>query len=268
MKMLAEKLAGYYSAEDEEIKAKAKEIEVLLDDVGEKINTTKNLASQTRIPQEKNHVLSVEKQLGKIDEEILKQQGMLMGESEEELGVDKESESISPAGSLQAEGENFGEAGRKQPKQAVFEVDDDRTARGFYLTVNYGQRLKADRLLEKLHNFHREGYYEEDEAILDKLEKLKTVLTIQAPESRFGQKQKFKERGDVFVGKTYEGPFGDPWVDKKGNVNKTSYGELENAEAENFGEEPLATLKAHARKDNLLYRVSDDRRHSRFCGPI
>ena len=34
---ITEKLAGYYSAEDEELKAKAKEIEVLLDDVGEKI---------------------------------------------------------------------------------------------------------------------------------------------------------------------------------------------------------------------------------------
>ena len=111
---ITEKLAGYYSAEDEELKAKAKEIEVLLDDVGEKINTTKNLASQTRIPQEKKHVLSVEEQLGEIDEEILKQQGLLMGESEEELGVDKESESISPAGSLQAEVEDFGEAGSNE----------------------------------------------------------------------------------------------------------------------------------------------------------
>ena len=44
-----------------------------------------------------------------------------MGESEEELGVDKESESISPAGSLQAEAENFGEAGsNEQPLNKLF----------------------------------------------------------------------------------------------------------------------------------------------------
>ena len=368
---ITEKLAGYYSAEDEELKAKAKEIEALLDDVGEKINTTKNLASQTRIPQEKQHVLSVAEQLGEIDEEILKQQGMLLGESEEELGVDKESESILPAGSLQAEVEDFGEAGRKFPKQAVFVVEDDRTAQGFYLTVNYGQRFKADKLLKKLHEFHDEGYWEEHEEIYNKLEKLNPTLRVKHPESRVGQKQKFKERGDVIVSHGYTANFSDlsdsdwglknwdedfgeagsneeslkkwngvkkivknqgeefimfeqgqfyevyeenaeklsmllniqttkrsgllmagfgvftaskyidklkkkgidpkiktydkdkkAWVDKKGNVNKTSYGELENAEKENFGEGAkkvtLATLKAHARKDNLLYRVSDE----------
>ena len=207
--------------------------------------------------------------------------------------------------------------------------------------------------------------------IYNKLEKLNPTLRVKHPESRVGQKQKFKERGDVIVSHGYTANFSDlsdsdwglknwdedfgeagsneeslkkwngvkkivknqgeefimfeqgqfyevyeenaeklsmllniqttkrsgllmagfgvftaskyidklkkkgidpkiktydkdkkAWVDKKGNVNKTSYGELENAEKENFGEGAkkvtLATLKAHARKDNLLYRVSDE----------